>query len=142
MKKITCLLIDDDADDRELFGMALEDMKGNIEYISTENCHDAIHISQAEEPIIPDYIFLDLNMPYHDGKECLQELKKMEHLEETPVIIYTTSSFEKDIEDTKNLGASHYFTKTPHFEELIKVLTSLFQKDRLPFLLNLDAKGY
>ena len=142
MKKITCLLIDDDADDRELFGMALGDMSENIEYISTENCHDAIRISRAGQPVIPDFIFLDLNMPYHDGKECIRELKNIEHLEETPVIIYTTSTFEKDIEDTRKLGAKHYFTKTPHFEELIKVLSSLFQKDSLPFLLNLEAKRY
>ena len=35
------------------------------------------YLSVKAEKEIPQIIFLDLNMPYHDGKECLQELKKL-----------------------------------------------------------------
>jgi CheY-like chemotaxis protein len=39
-----------------------------------------------------------------DGKDCLKELKKDTKLKEIPVIIYTTSSHERDKEETAKLG--------------------------------------
>src|SRR5690348_12426970 len=97
---LTCLLIDDDPDDREIFGIALEEVDKVCRYITTENGIEALELLE-DSTSIPDFIFLDLNMPLMDGKECLREIKKIPHLNRVPVIIYSTSSYEKDVEDTK-----------------------------------------
>lgn len=137
MNKITCFLVDDDQDDRDLFGMALQDIDESIGYIYAVNCVEALKMLKADGAIIPDFIFLDLNMPFMNGKECLEEIKKIARLKDIPVIIYTTSSFEKDLEDTKRMGATHFLTKTSDFDDLIKILKALFKGEELPFTLNL-----
>jgi len=114
----SCLLIDDDEDDKEIFCIALSEVDPEIK------CHTAIDAIEALELLrdpsfTPDYIFLDLNMPLMSGKECLVEIKKRAHLKDTPVIIFSTSASQKDIQDTRDLGAASFITKPP----LISALT-------------------
>jgi CheY-like chemotaxis protein len=136
MEKITCLLVDDDEDDRDLFGMALQDVDESIEYIYAVNCVEALKMLKAGNAKIPDFIFLDLNMPFMNGKECLEELKKVAHLKDIPVIIYTTSSYAQDLEDTRQKGAAHFLSKTSNLDDLVKILVSVFSGESLPFSLN------
>ena len=78
-KNIYCFLIDDDDDDRKIFGIALSKIDEGIEYRYAANGIEAIDHLKATTKI-PDYIFLDLNMPKMTGVECLIELKKFAHL--------------------------------------------------------------
>ncbi len=123
---LTCFLIDDDADDREIFTTALEDVDKNYKCLTALNGKDALEKLKGDETLIPDFIFLDLNMPIMTGKECLQEIKNIQRLNATPVIIYTTSSHPKDIEETKQLRASHYLIKPPCMIKLTKILSDFF----------------
>ena len=125
MRKI-CLLVDDDEDDKEIFAMALNEANPSIEcYIASDGIEALLMLSDTS--FVPDYIFLDLNMPLMSGKECLVEIRKRPHLTETPVIIFSTSSSQKDIVDTKALGASSFITKPPRISMLAKKLTEVFQ---------------
>lgn len=123
--KITCLLVDDDDDDKEIFCLALAEVDPSIE------CHIASDGIEALEMLkdtsfTPDFIFLDLNMPLMSGKECLVEIKKRRHLENTAVIIFSTSASQKDIEDTAALGASSFITKPPLMSTLTEKLLQVF----------------
>jgi CheY-like chemotaxis protein len=106
----TIMIIDDDDDDRFFFCSAVK--KINPSYICQEaqNGQEALEILR-DTIKLPDFIFLDINMPIMGGKECLAELKKDEKLKHIPVIMYTTSSFQTDIEFTGQLGAADYFVK-------------------------------
>ena len=123
--KLTCLLVDDDDDDKEIFCLALAEVNPAIE------CHIASDGIEALEMLkdssfAPDFIFLDLNMPLMSGKECLIEIKKRRHLENTSVIIFSTSAAQKDIEDTAELGASSFITKPPLISTLTQKLLKVF----------------
>jgi CheY-like chemotaxis protein len=72
----------------------------------------------------PDYIFLDLNMPVLTGRDCLIEIRKLTRFKQTPVLIYTTSSGEKDKEDVIKLGATSFITKP----NKVSVLTSVLKE--------------
>lgn len=109
-KHITLLLIDDDADDRELFEIALEDSVNNIKFIGVGSCSEALQFLK-NGGLAPDYIFLDLNMPEMNGRDCLQELKRSIHLSRIPVVIFTTSSDPEDKKDTLAMGAAEFMTK-------------------------------
>ena len=74
----------------------------------------------------PDFIFLDLNMPRMNGRQCLTELKKQPGLCNIPVVIYTTSSENRDREETLALGAAAFITKPSGIEELIQSLQNVF----------------
>lgn len=121
-----CLLVDDDEDDREIFCLALERIDPSIECITARDGVEALLVLNKTK-YVPDYIFLDLNMPVMDGKECLKEIRKQKHLNEIPVIIFTTSSAEKDKEETKALGASAFITKPPLVSTLAEKLTEVFR---------------
>ena len=132
----TCFLIDDDSDDREIFAMALEDADKLCKCITAKSGIDALQILNADQTFAPDYIFLDLNMPLLPGTKCLMEIKQIPRLVDTPVIIYTTSSHEKDIEESKRLGAAHFLVKAPGLKSLTQMLSAIFRKQTLPFYLN------
>jgi CheY-like chemotaxis protein len=121
----TCLLVDDDEDDKEIFCLALQKVDPSIDCITASDGKEALSILNNNS-FIPDYIFLDLNMPLMDGKECLRQIKKRNHLDQVPVIIFSTSSAARDIEETKRLGASSFIVKPPLVETLAKKLSDIF----------------
>src|SRR6478609_7708904 len=90
-----CFLIDDDDDDREFFTSALTELDGSIKLDYAHSGAEAVERLGKTRETIPDFIFLDLNMQPMSGAECLVKLKKMAHLVDVPVIIYSTSLNEK-----------------------------------------------
>ena len=109
------MIVDDDADDREFFCDVVKKIDSSIECIVAVNGEDALKILRRRVTQLPDFIFLDLNMPKMDGRKCLAELKKDVLLKNIPVIIFTTSSDCKDEEVTRKLGASYFLTKPSKF---------------------------
>jgi CheY-like chemotaxis protein len=68
-------------------------------------------------------------MPRLNGKQCLAALKREMHLKDIPVVIYSTSSERRDIEETARLGAVHFLRKPNKFEELCREVLFVVSKD-------------
>ena len=127
MKKNTyCFLIDDDEDDRNIFGIALDKINEKIEYGYAKSGLEAIEKLKTWDHV-PDFIFLDLNMPVMNGIECLVELKKIANIAEVPIIIYSTTITEKIIYDTLRDGAFDHIEKPSKIDTLVKYLKRIFQ---------------
>lgn len=124
-KNRTVFLVDDDVDDQEIFALALAEVDDSISCITARNGMEALE-QLKERRWIPDWIFLDLNMPRMNGKQCLKEIKGLQELTHVPVIIYSTSCELRDIEETKALGATAFISKPPRIQELINSLKSIF----------------
>lgn len=125
-KNIYCFLIDDDDDDRKIFGIALGKIDKDIEFGYTSNGIDAIEqLKNCTK--VPDYIFLDLNMPKMTGTECLLELKKLTNIVDVPIIIYSTTINESIIYDTLRDGAFDHIEKPSKIETLVKYLNRVLQ---------------
>ncbi len=129
-------LIDDDEDDREIFLLALEKANVNFSCSAAKSGPVALDMLNTDTGFIPDFIFVDLNMPLMHGKECLQQIKSMPRFANTSVIIYTTSSYDKDVEETRRLGASHFLVKPPGIGILAKTLKRILNNEALPFYLD------
>ena len=117
-------LIDDDIDDQEFFVEAVKEVDPNIVCHLASSCDEGLELLNKSS-VLPDYIFLDLNMPKVDGKKCLLELKKNARVKDIPVIIYSTSSLKKDIDETKGMGAVHFLTKPAAFRELCEAIENV-----------------
>jgi CheY-like chemotaxis protein len=124
-KKLSCLLVDDDEDDREIFIIALNDLGPNIDCELACDGMDALEKLRSTDSL-PDFIFIDLNMPRMNGKECISEIKKDNRLLGIPVIIYSTSSSPHDQQDARRLGAAYFFTKPPSISALSNALRDIF----------------
>ena len=132
MKKTTTLFIaDDDPDDVELFTEAVNEFDESIQCYSAMDGEEALKKLRAMLPALPDIIFLDLNMPRINGKQCLVEIKKTEKLNVVPVVIYSTSSIQHDIDETRRLGAVYFLTKPASFGELCKELSNIISAGQL-----------
>jgi CheY-like chemotaxis protein len=123
---LTCLLIDDDLDDQEIFLLALQDIDSPVKCVVANNGFHALEILHQNTSFVPDYIFIDLNMPRMNGKQCVKELKKIEHISHVPVVMYSTSSSQNDVEESKKLGASYFITKPTSIYTLTKTLAEFF----------------
>lgn len=126
-------LIDDDQDDREIFALALESAHQEAVYYAAKNGQEALEALTTGT--VPDYIFIDLNMPYMSGRECLQEIKKRPMLKDVPAIVYTTSSHSRDVDELMKLGAEHYLVKPNSLAKLTEILHDLLKGEPLPYLI-------
>lgn len=119
------LLVDDDIDDIIIFQETLKKVDDKIGFFYVNNGKDAIDLLIENAPNLPSLIFLDINMPRMDGKECLKIIKQDERLKHIPVLMYTTSSQSADIEQTMMLGAMCFITKPWGVNELKKLLSAI-----------------
>jgi CheY-like chemotaxis protein len=123
----TLLLIDDDQDDLEMLQMQLKKIDSALQIYTAIDGVDALETLQHKMILEPDLIFLDINMPIMDGKQFLKEIKKDSKLRHIPVIIYSTSKSQADIDETSKLGASSYLSKPNNHLELRNSLTGILQ---------------
>lgn len=125
-KPITCFLVDDDTDDQDIFFWAIENISSSIRCITSLDGQRALESLAPDQNFLPDFIFLDLNMPKINGLQCLKEIKEMNHLNQVPVIIYTTSDNPRDQKETLAMGASSFLTKTSDLDALTVALAEIF----------------
>jgi CheY-like chemotaxis protein len=125
-KRIKIFLIDDDEDDRWLFIEALSRMAPDVECETASDGSEAIQMLEDENRLLPEKIFLDLNMPGMDGKRFLALIKSTPRLQSIPVIVYSTSKFHKDIEETKKLGAARFIIKPSNYLQLCEMFREMF----------------
>ena len=122
---MTLLYVDDDAEDCEFFCEALKEIDASIKFRTASNGCEALR-SLNSIPDLPDYIFLDINMPLMDGKACLIEIKKNNNFKNIPVIMYSTTSDTNEIKEYYRLGAFDFLIKPNEFRKLCEDLTSIF----------------
>jgi DNA-binding response OmpR family regulator len=126
---MTLLYVDDDTDDLELLADCVSSIDSTIQCMLFQRSPEAMAYLRSAETL-PDFIFLDINMPLMNGKQCLQEIRKNDTLKHLPVIMYTTSNEEREIKECYKLGASDFLIKPSNINELIHGLTSIFENHR------------
>ena len=77
------------------------------------------------ESLKPDVILLDLRMPDMDGIAVLEKLKEQQP--QTPVVMLTTSSEQRDLVKSLRLGARGYLHKDMEPEQLIESLREIME---------------
>jgi CheY-like chemotaxis protein len=122
MEPIRILLADDDEDDRLFFKDAFDEIKMNTIVTTLNDGVELMQYLSSGSIQLPHILFLDLNMPRKTGLECLLEIKDKAHLKDMAIAIYSTSSSDRDIEETFVHGANIYIKKPSDFSTLKKIL--------------------
>ncbi|MGM5469596.1 response regulator [Flavobacteriaceae bacterium LMO-SS05] len=122
---IHIILADDDEDDRLFFTDAFDELKINTKVNTFEDGVELMDYLNKEDALLPNVLFLDLNMPKKSGIDCLVEIKASPKMSEIAIAIYSTSASEEDIEKTFVLGANIYIKKPDSFMKLKKVLSEV-----------------
>jgi len=126
LKKV--FLADDDQDDQELFQHALKEIDSSITCEIARNGFETIEMLKGRK-VLPDVIFLDLNMPLMNGFECLSKLKNDALLSMLPVVIFTTTKNPVEVQATHQLGANVFLTKPSTKQELRSKLERILRID-------------
>jgi CheY-like chemotaxis protein len=132
-EKLNILHVDDDTDDRMIFEEALKDLKIPYNLFQVSDCYKLLDC--LTEGNKPDLIFLDINMPIMDGKECLKIIKATDLYKDVPVIIFTVSKREKDVDDVYKAGAHYHIVKPyarTNFLASLKIIFALNWKEKQP----------
>ena len=123
---MTILLVDDDEDDRDIFKEAVSIVIPGCEL---RVAHDGEHALDKlqEETRLPDYIFLDINMPRMDGREFLEYVKSHPLYKTVPIVIYSTSNHATEMGKYFRMGATNFITKPSEFNLLVTYLKTILQ---------------
>jgi CheY-like chemotaxis protein len=81
-------------------------------------------ISHSQNKSFPDIILLDLNLPKHNGRKVITDLKSHPDLKTAPIIVLTISDFEEDIRNSYRDKISSYIVKPESNDELEKIISS------------------
>ncbi|MBO3099696.1 response regulator [Gelidibacter pelagius] len=119
------VLADDDEDDRLFFTEAFEELKMKTKVDIYKDGVDLMNALNQSDSVLPNILFLDLNMPMKSGLECLKEIKDNQRFKDIAIAIYSTSASEEDIEDTFVNGANIYIKKPNNFNNLKKILSDV-----------------
>ena len=117
----TVLIVDDDADDREMLKDAFTVSHEEANYITLENGDALLRYLADQLTAKPSIIVLDLNMPGKDGRETLKEIKSNSELKSIPIIVFTTSSSGQDKKVCYENGANCFITKPDTFNKLTEL---------------------
>jgi DNA-binding NarL/FixJ family response regulator len=75
----------------------------------------------------PDFIFLDINMPFQNGYQVLQELKVHADLQKIPVYIFSTACSPSDQEKMIGLGAKKCYIKPSAFHDYREIIREVVE---------------
>ena len=128
------LVAEDDPDDREMLTEAfahapapvelhfVDDGQGLLQHLAVPRPPAA---AGAHGPAQPSLILLDLNMPGVDGRETLRRLRADARWRRIPVVVFTTSSAQEDVDQVYALGGNSYITKPARMDDLVQVVHTL-----------------
>lgn len=123
---------DDDYEDLEIFREIADEL--NVELVTFNDGLSLIERLKNPPPT-PSLIFLDINMPGHNGLQILEMIRSNDHWKDVPVIMFTTSVGEDVIRRSLFLGATYYLPKNPDYQgvkQSVKFVIGHEWKDFLP----------
>ncbi|WP_374075956.1 ATP-binding protein [Bdellovibrio bacteriovorus] len=122
--RLRILIVDDVDDNRNLFGIYLQNTVHNIIY--AQSGAEAVELASQEHF---DIIFMDVQMPGMDGYEATRSIRTMEQLNKrTPARIFacTANAFSEDVEKSLQAGCDMHLSKPIRKDTLVKAINSFF----------------
>ena len=124
---IKVLLIDDDSDDRALFCEVVQEISPEMVCATESDGEKALSDLLDPAFALPDVIFMDINMPRISGWDCLSVIKGQEKTKNIPVVMFSTSSRDKDIDYATRYGAIGLLTKSGDYRELKRSISDVIR---------------
>ena len=124
----TILLVDDDVRDRELAVAALERAHPHVQIRTAAGGEQAIQFLQgrADDNVgCPDLVILDYKMPRISGADVLKAIRSDSQACRSPIVVFSGSDSEHDIEQCYALGANAYVRKPASYQELASTLSTI-----------------
>lgn len=130
---ITCLLIDDDPEDHEIFRMAIDQTTLDVTCFYKKSYADSVLYIKTLDMYPPDFIFLDWYMPGFHGIKCLDAFKKIKKLAKSQFVVFS-GAYSSDI--TGYLASAYnckFLEKSDSIEWMASELKIILQSNRMAY---------
>ena len=123
---LSIILADDDQDDHEFFKEALMEIAPSSKLTIVKNGDELLSLLRH---YIPDFIFLDLDMPCKNGLECLTEIRSNPKIKNIPIVIFSSTTRPANIDTAYELGADLFFIKPSAYKDLTSSISAILKLD-------------
>lgn len=135
-------MAEDDEDDRFMLQNIFEEkgIKARLEFVSN-GLELLAYLNKVRDEAgilnYPKFILLDLNMPKMDGRQALLEIKNDPLYKKIPVVIFSTTNNEMEIDRCYELGANTYIIKPSNYTSFLQSIDTIIsywlQTASIPF---------
>ena len=130
--EVDILLVEDNPLDVEMTLRALEKNRLTNKILVVNDGEEALDylygrgkFESKEINNCPKIILLDLKLPKVDGKEVLQAIKSDPERKSIPIIVLTSSTQERDIVESYQLGVNSYIVKPVEFDKFVDAINDI-----------------
>jgi DNA-binding response OmpR family regulator len=120
------LIADDEPITRTLVKLLLE--RDGYSVLEAQNGEEAVGLAVRH---IPSLIVMDLNMPKMDGYQAIAQIRRVQGLEATPIVVVTTEDGAKVADQVLSLGADDFIMKPFEPAVLTARVKAAFRRQRL-----------
>ena len=122
------LLVEDDADNREVEHTLLEEAGFVVE--TAENGEDAVELIAASTPGDYAVVFMDIEMPIKNGYNATRLIRSLKNraLAEVPIVALTARAFSEDIAAARAAGMNGHIAKPINMKNVMETLTDVLMK--------------
>ena len=106
LQGVVALVVDDDADTREIFAMSLTHAGATVEVAGS--AREALTLVRSR---VPDVVVTDISMPGHDGVWLLKQIKTSREVAHVPVVAVTGHRQMYATQQMLEVGFHKYMTK-------------------------------
>ncbi|MGZ8900707.1 MAG: response regulator [Limisphaerales bacterium] len=128
----TILHVEDDPNDVLLIDRAIKKSNAITLVRSVGDGDQAVAYLQGVETFsdrdrhpVPDLVLLDLKMPRKSGLEVLGWIREQANYKRLPVVVFTSSKHDQDINRAYELGANSYLVKPVGFDALLETVKQI-----------------
>jgi CheY-like chemotaxis protein len=119
------LHVDDDENDRFFVVRAARGAGVPINVQNAPSGHDALAMLRSGAARA-DMLLLDIKMPGMSGFEFIEALQR-EEMATLPIVVYSTSEQESDIQRARKMGVHAYCVKPAGLGELVEFMKHLYE---------------
>lgn len=130
--QFTVLHVEDDPNDVLLLQRAFKKINPQVQIRAVSDGDKAVaYLSggegyeEASANPAPNLVLLDLKMPRKSGLEVLAWIRSEGDLRRVPVLIFTSSKHDQDINRAYELGANSYLVKPVGFDALMEMVRTI-----------------
>ena len=117
------LLVEDDAGDTVLINEIIGELSIPVNLHLARDGEQALQML-SDHLFEPDLVILDLNLPTVSGHDVLER----HPFRTVPVVVFTGSTREADIQRSLNLGAQEYFRKPLDLDAYREIVRGIVEK--------------
>ncbi len=116
------LIVENNASDSEVMVKLLERGAEDLCITVSRDADEALQALTGSSDGSPNLVILDLGLVGTDGRDLLRIIKSHPSLCHIPVVVFSGSLRERDVQDAYEMGASAFIRKPGGFQDFVDVV--------------------